>query len=101
MQGLTLRQPLHRHQLSAVRLHSKHETGARRGTVIEDGTGPTYAMFAPQMRAGEVELVAEEIGQGHAHGNRPLIDGAVDGEPYAARYIHVVCSPIRGVSHLR
>ena len=54
-------------QLVAVGLHREHQAGARRAAVEQDGAGAADAVLAAEMRAGEPELVAHEIGERHAH----------------------------------
>jgi hypothetical protein len=90
MQRVALRQALDGHQLSAIGLHGEHETGTHGGTVIQDCTRPADAMFAAEMRAGEVQLLAQEIGQRHAHGGRAFVDRTVDGQVDATRCLHSV-----------
>ena len=57
--------------LMAVGLHREHQAGARRASVEEDRAGAADAVFAAEMRAGEAELMAEEIGEASC-GPRPL-----------------------------
>jgi hypothetical protein len=45
-------------------------------------------MLAPEMRAGEPELVAQEIRQGHAHLGLGLVAFAVDRQRDLSRLTH-------------
>ena len=51
------------HDLVAVGLHREHQAGARRIAVEQDGAGAAHAVLAAEMRAGEAQPMAQEIGQ--------------------------------------
>ena len=44
-------------------LHGQHQAGAHRLSVEQDGAGAADALFAGEVRAGEMELVAQENGE--------------------------------------
>ena len=45
------------------RLHREHQAGARAAAVDQHRAGAAHAVLAAEMRAGEAELVAQEIGE--------------------------------------
>src|SRR5581483_11632166 len=55
-----------RHDLAALRLHSEGQARADAPTVEEDGAGAADAVLAADVRAGQPELVAEEVGEQRA-----------------------------------
>src|SRR6266516_918467 len=67
--------------IGAIALHREHETAAHHRVIEAHRTGAAYALFAADMRAGEPEIVAQEIDQRLA-GLDPLTDFlAVDAQP--------------------
>ena len=56
-------QPLHRLDLAAVDLHGEVCARLDRDTVDEDGARATARRVATDVRAGEVELLAQEVDQ--------------------------------------
>ena len=74
--------------LVAVRLHREHQARARRVAVEQDGAGAADAVLAAQMRAGEAELVAQEIGERPAYLDLFLVALAVDGQRDFPRLAH-------------
>ena len=56
-------QPLHRIDPLAVRLHGKHQAAARDLTVEQHRACSAHAVLATQVRAGEFEFLAQEIGK--------------------------------------
>ena len=65
---------------AAIGLHGEHEAGARRGAIHQHGAGAADAMFAAKMRAGERQILAQEIRQMHARINGGFHHAAVDAE---------------------
>ena len=74
--------------LVAVRLHRQHQAGARGAAVEQDGAGAADAVLAAEMRAGEAELVAQEIGERQAHLDLVLVALAVDRQRDLALLAH-------------
>src|SRR4029077_12912372 len=70
----------------AVGLHRQHEAGAHRLPVEQDGARPAHPVLAAHVRAGEVEVFPQEIGQGRAHLHHALVLLAVHGDPDRARH---------------
>ena len=66
MQILSVRESLDGGDLRALGLDREHEARADRLSVADDGTGPANAVLAAHMGAGEVQLLAQEIGEQHA-----------------------------------
>ena len=67
-------------QIVAVRLDREHDARPNRLAVEQDGARPADAMFAADMRAGEPEIVSDEIAQEQARLDRARIADAVDGD---------------------
>src|SRR5262249_58395897 len=80
MQRAVTHQAFDRGDLGAVRLHGEHETGARRLAVDQHGAGTADAVLAPDVRAGEGQVLAEKIDEELAGLAPPLTRGAVDRE---------------------
>ena len=59
-QLVALRQALDRRNLKAVRLHRKNEARAHRRTISDYCARAAHAMFAANMRAGELEIMARQ-----------------------------------------
>ena len=57
--------------LMPVGLRRQHDAGARRLAVEEDGAGAADAVLAPDVRAGETEILAEKVAQ-----QQPRLDGS-------------------------
>ena len=74
------RQALDGAEARAVGLHGEREARARGRAVDLDRTGAAHAMLAADMRAGEAETVAQEIGEQHARLGLALDGAAVDFE---------------------
>ena len=73
--------PFDGQDLVAVRLHGEHQARARRAAIEQDRAGAADAVLAAEMRAGEAELMAQEIGERHAHLDLlSLVALAVDGQ---------------------
>ena len=62
-QGAIRRQPFDGVDPFSVHLRRKHEAAARRAPVDQNRTGTARTVFAAQMRAGEFDLLAQEIGK--------------------------------------
>jgi hypothetical protein len=77
MEYFPLRQALHGHEVGAIRLHRQQQTGTHGFAVEENGTGAANAMFAAQVRALQVKLLAQEVRQGEAHFHRSFIGSTV------------------------
>ncbi len=57
---------LDRRDARAAGLHGEHETRAHRFAVEEHGARAAHAVLAPEVRARELEILAEEVGEGLA-----------------------------------
>jgi hypothetical protein len=60
------RQAFNGHNLGAVRLCGQHDAGPHRFAIDEDGADATYAVLTSSMRARQIQVVAQEIGQQRA-----------------------------------
>ena len=67
---------------AAVGLNRERAAGAGREPVKQDGAGAAHAVFTSDMRAGQADLVADEVGQKKPRldppPERPAVDGHVD-----------------------
>src|SRR5438132_7587941 len=54
---------LHGLDLVAVRLDGEHEAGADRLAVQQDGAGAAHPVLTSDVRSGEAQLVAQEVGE--------------------------------------
>jgi hypothetical protein len=72
--------------LVAVGLDPEHEAGAHGLVVEEHRARPAHAVLAPEVRAGEPQVVAQHVGERGAGlgGGRPglAVDGELDGPPF-------------------
>ena len=80
MERLAVRQALHRLDLVAVHLRREQQARAHGGAVDGDGAGAADAVLAAEVGAGQVEVVAQEVGQRLAHLDGLLVNAAVDGD---------------------
>ena len=58
-----VRQPFNGHDLGAVRLHREHKACTHGVAIDQDRTGPTYTVFASDMRSGQTQVIAQAIGK--------------------------------------
>src|SRR5687767_2218586 len=72
---------LHGLDLAPVYLRREQQTRAHGGAVEHDRARAADAVLAPEMGAGEVEVVPEEVGQGLPYLDRPLVHASVHGDP--------------------
>ena len=79
-------------QFLAVGLHGQHLARARGAAVEVDGAGAAHAVLAPDMRSGQTQLVADEVGQQHAGLDLALVVPAVDIELDLATIRHAIIS---------
>src|SRR5687767_14068585 len=78
--AIATRQTFDGGDVRAFSLHRQYQAGPDRGAIDNDGARPAYPVFAADVGAGQLEMMAEGIGQG---GARLHIDTrwlAVDGE---------------------
>src|SRR2546430_2518368 len=64
---------LHGLDLVAVRLDGEHEAGADRLAVQQDGAGAAHPVLASNVRSGEAQLVAQEVGEEQPRLHRALV----------------------------
>src|SRR5579875_1981725 len=60
---VALRQPLNCQQFTAIGLNGKHQAGTHGGAIEENCASPADAMFAADMRAGQMPFVAQHVAQ--------------------------------------
>ena len=82
------RKTLDRGDLMPVRLHGEHQARARGEVIEQDRAGAADAVLAAEMRAGEAEAVAQEIGERQPHLDLVLVALAVDGQRDLACLAH-------------
>src|SRR4051794_26918469 len=75
------RQSLDRGQVGAVGLDGEQQAGADRLAVHQDGARPAHPVLAPHVRAGQAQVLAQEVGQRAPDRHGALLHGAVDGDP--------------------
>src|SRR6266487_1056493 len=73
-----VRQPLDGRDVVAIHLDGEHQAGAYRLAVHQHGTGAAHAVLAPDVRAGESQLVAQKVGEEQPRLHRALVAHAVD-----------------------
>ena len=61
-----------------VRLHGEHDAGARGFAVKEDGAGAAHTVLAPNVGAGESEVLSQKIAEQQARLDAALIAHSVD-----------------------
>src|SRR5438445_177032 len=71
---------LHGLDLVAVRLDGEHEAGADRLAVQQHGAGAAHPVLASNVRSGEAQLVAQEVGEEQPRLHRALVAHAIDGD---------------------
>ena len=72
------RDAFHRRDAGAIGLDRQHETAPNRSLLHQDRAGPAHAVLASEVRAGQPQLVAQEIGQGQTHIGIPPVFRAID-----------------------
>ena len=77
MQGIVAGQRLDGRHGVTVGLRGEEQAGAHRVAIQEDGAGPADAVLAAEVRSREAELLAKEVGERHADGDRPFVQTAV------------------------
>jgi len=82
-------QALDGRHLGAVGLHGQHQAGARRPAFDEHGARAAGAVLAADVRAGQGQLVPQEIRQGHPRLDESLVDDAVDRHANRSRCRHL------------
>src|SRR5262245_39407934 len=73
-------EPFDRDDAAAFRLNRQHETAPDRLLVEQHGAGPAHAVLAAYVRAGQIEVVPEELSEGGARLDLPLAGAAVHGD---------------------
>src|SRR5206468_13045840 len=78
------REPLDGPHLGAVELHREEEARAHRFALEQHRARAAHPVLAAEVRPGQLEVLAEEVGQALAGLHEPLRGLAVDGEPHHA-----------------
>src|SRR4029453_7065154 len=76
---ITTAQPFHGGHVLALGLNGKDQAGSDCRAVQEHGAGAADAVLAPDVGAGEFEVVAEEIAEQEPGFDLALVVPAVDG----------------------
>ena len=76
MQLLAVRQTLDGGDLGLVRLHGEQETGPHAVAVQADRAGATDAVLAPDVRTGQIEVLAQEVREQAPRLDLALVAGA-------------------------
>ena len=84
-------QPLDGRHLAAVGLHRKHRAGLRAAAVDEHGARAALARVAADVRAGQVQLFAQEV-----HEQRARFDLAFLRLPFTVIATSIMGSPLSG-----
>src|SRR5690242_8695027 len=86
--------------LLPVGLHREHQAGACGAALDEHGARAAHAVLAADVRAGEAELVAQEIGERQARLHGALVALAIDRDAELAQVLHCAsaCSSARRAS---
>src|SRR2546428_9929014 len=79
MEPLAVGQSLHGRDDGAVELDREEQAASHRLAVEQHRAGTAHAVLASDVRAGQVEVVAEEIGQGRPRLDAPRICAACYG----------------------
>src|ERR1051325_3096724 len=82
-------EPLGGHELAAVGLHREHDAGAHRLAVEQHGACAAYAVLATEMRSGEPQLAAKEVGEMQARLRLARMALPVDGQRDGSLVGHV------------
>jgi hypothetical protein len=78
MEFVAVGKTFHGVKIGAVGLDREHQAGTHRFAVKDNGAGAAHSMLTTQMSSGEIQLLANEIGQGHSDFDEPLVSPAVD-----------------------
>src|SRR5262249_32802089 len=71
-------QRLHGPDLTTVHLCRKEQAGPDSGAIDDPRAGAAHAVLAAEVRARELEIVTQEVGQRLANLDHPLVRAAVD-----------------------
>jgi hypothetical protein len=63
IQLAVLGKPFNRGDLMTIGLHGEHEAGTNRRSIEKDRAGTADAVLAPDMGAGETNVVTEKVGK--------------------------------------
>src|ERR1700676_1184367 len=83
---------LYRENLAAIHLAHEHQAGVHRLTVHDHGARPAVTYVTPQLRAGQVELVAQQPQQRRFWRNAGTARFAVQFKRYVYHWIPPVAS---------
>ena len=82
-------EPLDRGHLVAVDRHREQQAGPHRLAVEQHRAGAADAVLAADVRAGQPQVVAQEVGQQPARRHAGVARHAVDGQPYVVQRVGV------------
>src|SRR2546430_121769 len=81
-------EPFHRDQLVPVRLDSEDQARAHGVAIQQHGAGAAHAVLASDVRSGEAELVAQQVGEQEPRLDGTLVPHAVDRDADRHLLIH-------------
>src|SRR5690606_23169140 len=85
--------------LCSLSLHGIHEAGAYLIAVVADGAGAAGTLFAADVGPGQVQFLAQEVGQGQAWTDAAADALAVDGQvELVGGVAHALWSPLNAFS---
>ena len=93
-QALWRRKTLDGRHLMVIELRSEQQTGAGGLTIEKDRAGAANAVFAPDVGAGELQVLAKEIGQRQPWFDLCLDGLAIDLQGDRDRADHVLTTPL-------
>ena len=82
---------------AAVGLHGEHQAGADRLAVEQDVAVAAEAVLAGDVRAGQIEILAQEVRERPARLDEPLAPRAVDLDAHAER-LSLMRAPLASVA---
>src|SRR5262249_23987488 len=86
MQPVARRETFHRRQARAIHLDRQQQTAAYGHAVEQHGAGAAYSVLGADVRAREIEAVAQEVGEARARLDRALVRLPVDVQADRSRH---------------
>src|SRR5262249_27187066 len=80
IERLTVGEAFDRLDVTAVHLDGEEQTRPQRGASEDDRARATHAVLAAEMRSGQLQIVAEEVGERLPRFHGPLVHSSVDGD---------------------